>query len=300
MDQIDNDVILNDVDPSEEVVKRWAYDEREMFISQDEDLILHDPKYITLMVELASAKDCPKAAYITGILDYFSMQTALYGTKEGLERFRDPSLASLPAGLPITEWAAIMRRRLAYRNGVGEVGNDQGEAMAKDLLLGISRIGQVERLAGVSSAHWVFKYHTPSFSEFLYINKQTGSYCAKKYQQLTPQELEQFRMMIVSDRGLAMNATLMAILRETRQLLNRDGNDFSWSSWQDAKAANLEMDDHLQRIERGDYSRLFDLQVLYAPTGPIQEVSLSSGWGREFLAVAERFDKELDKVKADR
>jgi hypothetical protein len=107
-------------------------------------------------------------------------------------------------------------------------------------------------------------------------------------------------MLIVPDRGLAMNAALMAILHETRQLLNRDGNDFSWSSWEDAKAANLEMDDHLQRIERGDYSRLFDLQVLYAPTGPVQEVSLSSGWGREFLAVAERFDKELDKVKADR
>jgi len=36
---------------------------------------------------------------------------------------------------------------------------------------------------------------------------------------------------------------------------------------------------------------------LFAPTGPIQEVSLSSGWGQEFLELAERFDKEYEIVK---
>jgi hypothetical protein len=32
------------------------------------------------------------------------------------------------------------------------------------------------------------------------------------------------------------------------------------------------------------------LDVLFLPTGPIQEVSLSSGWGDEFLQLAERYD----------
>ena len=92
-----------------------------------------------------------------------------------------------------------------------------------------------------------------------------------------------------------MTTPLAVILRETRDLLGRPGNDFSWSSWEDAKAADLEIDEHLRRIEQGDHSRLLDLQVLYAPTGPIQEVSVTSGWGREFLAVAERFDAEVSK-----
>jgi hypothetical protein len=30
--------------------------------------------------------------------------------------------------------------------------------------------------------------------------------------------------------------------------------------------------------------------LLFAPTGPIQEVSLSSGWGETFLELAERVD----------
>jgi len=31
--------------------------------------------------------------------------------------------------------------------------------------------------------------------------------------------------------------------------------------------------------------------ILFLPTGPIQEVSLSSGWGNELVALADRFDR---------
>ena len=33
------------------------------------------------------------------------------------------------------------------------------------------------------------------------------------------------------------------------------------------------------------------LSTLFAPTGPLQEVSLSSGWSQQFLAVSNRFDQ---------
>jgi hypothetical protein len=32
------------------------------------------------------------------------------------------------------------------------------------------------------------------------------------------------------------------------------------------------------------------MAVLFLPTGPVQEVSLSGGWGDEFVALADRFD----------
>jgi hypothetical protein len=35
------------------------------------------------------------------------------------------------------------------------------------------------------------------------------------------------------------------------------------------------------------------MEVLFAPTGPIQEVSISSGWGEAFLSLAERFDAAM-------
>jgi hypothetical protein len=39
--------------------------------------------------------------------------------------------------------------------------------------------------------------------------------------------------------------------------------------------------------------RPYELRVLFAPTGPIQEVSVSSGWGDAFLELADRFDDAM-------
>jgi len=82
---------------------------------------------------------------------------------------------------------------------------------------------------------------------------------------------------------------LIAILRETRELLGRDGNDFSWSSWTNKEHALSEIDSIISELENGSVP---EIGVLFAPTGPIQEVSLGSGWGEKFIELAERFDKE--------
>ena len=81
---------------------------------------------------------------------------------------------------------------------------------------------------------------------------------------------------------------LISVIRETRKYLSREGNDYSWSSWNDQKDALAEIDSILAQLENGS---LPDIEVLFAPTGPIQEVSLGSGWSREFLRLAERFDE---------
>ena len=82
---------------------------------------------------------------------------------------------------------------------------------------------------------------------------------------------------------------LIAILKETRILIAKAGNDFSWSSWKDQNQAITEIDSRIAELEHGTIP---EMGVLFAPTGPIQEVSLSSGWGDEFLELAARFDKE--------
>ena len=88
---------------------------------------------------------------------------------------------------------------------------------------------------------------------------------------------------------------LIAILRETRTLIARDGNDFSSSSWRDQNQAIAEIDSIIAELEHGTVP---EIGVLFAPTGPIQEVSLSSGWGDEFLELAERFDKKYVIARA--
>jgi hypothetical protein len=85
--------------------------------------------------------------------------------------------------------------------------------------------------------------------------------------------------------------TLLLVLREVAELVRRPTNDFTWSSWRDADDALAELEGARASIEAGKAPS--SLSVVFAPTGPLQELSLSSGWGDEFVALAERFDAAL-------
>lgn len=89
---------------------------------------------------------------------------------------------------------------------------------------------------------------------------------------------------------------LIAVLREARELLARPDNDFAWSSWEDATAALREIDGFISRIEVGDMPERSAIELLFLPTGPIQEVSVSSGWGQQFLRLADRFDAGVERA----
>ncbi|MEQ1933260.1 MAG: hypothetical protein ABL962_05205 [Fimbriimonadaceae bacterium] len=92
---------------------------------------------------------------------------------------------------------------------------------------------------------------------------------------------------------MASPRLLVPILEEARALLLRPANDFSWSSWNDGEHAATEIDGILEWLRRGEMPIGFGLDVIFAPTGPMQEVSLSSGWGDEFGDLADRFDRAM-------
>jgi hypothetical protein len=89
---------------------------------------------------------------------------------------------------------------------------------------------------------------------------------------------------------------LVKVLREAREFLARPDNDFVWSRWDSAADAIREFDALTAQIVSGDTSHRSDLELLFAPTGSIQEVSISSGWGEEFLTLAARFDAVIKKL----
>lgn len=84
---------------------------------------------------------------------------------------------------------------------------------------------------------------------------------------------------------------LISIFEDARALIGCCGNDFSWTSWAGREGAIEELAGILSALRSGVLPDALSLEVLFAPTGPVQEVSLSSGWGGEFLALAERFDE---------
>jgi hypothetical protein len=89
---------------------------------------------------------------------------------------------------------------------------------------------------------------------------------------------------------------LTNVLRSAIELLSLPDNDFSWSSWENRDAAIADVQLMLGLLERGALPARVSVSVLFALTGPIQEVSLSSGWAETFLKVAERFDRAEQRL----
>ncbi len=89
---------------------------------------------------------------------------------------------------------------------------------------------------------------------------------------------------------------LISVMQQAREILARKNNEFSSSSWGDQDHALTDIDMIITQLQNG---LVPDLGSLFAPTGPIQEVSLSSGWGDEFIELAEYFDQAYAEAKSN-
>lgn len=88
---------------------------------------------------------------------------------------------------------------------------------------------------------------------------------------------------------MASRRGLLKVYLQARNLLLLPDNNFDWSGWDDAEEAVAEVDGIIGRIRETQAPVRAD--ILFLPTGPLQETSLSSGWGDEFCALADRYDE---------
>lgn len=83
--------------------------------------------------------------------------------------------------------------------------------------------------------------------------------------------------------------TLIHILESAIELVQIPDNNFSWTGWASSEEATREICELKLAFESGVLSSQRKIGFLFAPTGPIQELSISSGWGNLFLKVAEKY-----------
>ena len=89
---------------------------------------------------------------------------------------------------------------------------------------------------------------------------------------------------------------LIKILNKTHDFISRPENDFTYSGWQDCQDALDEIDSLILRLKKNDMPDKLEIKILFAPTGPVQEVSLSGGWSEEYLVLAYKFDGAIAEV----
>lgn len=91
---------------------------------------------------------------------------------------------------------------------------------------------------------------------------------------------------------MSNSVELAAVLRRIAELLSRHDVDTDWSGYEPDELRS-EIYSFLERASTGlplDEAARDRLQLLFAPAGALQETSLSSGWGNEFIELATRLD----------
>ena len=91
--------------------------------------------------------------------------------------------------------------------------------------------------------------------------------------------------------------TVQKQLQRLRELLSQPSTDVFWSTYRTSD----EVIEDLVLIEKGimnkDQNSIDKLLFLLLPTCDLQEISISSGWGYEFLDIAKALEIALDKIK---
>lgn len=83
---------------------------------------------------------------------------------------------------------------------------------------------------------------------------------------------------------------LIDLLKCVRSIVDFPEVDLCWSRYNDLAELLKEIDLYIDKIKTHDDSIKADLSFFFAPTGSLQEISISNGWGEKFIEIAEAID----------
>jgi len=94
--------------------------------------------------------------------------------------------------------------------------------------------------------------------------------------------------------------------QKVRQILERikswttNETDTVWAGYVNAEEFLVDLNQDIEKIKFCDFTTLDKLKIEFAPTSTYQEISISNGWGDEFLKLAENFDNLYEKITTNK
>ncbi len=90
---------------------------------------------------------------------------------------------------------------------------------------------------------------------------------------------------------------IIRLLKIIRGYVGIKDCDVTMSTFNTSKDVINAIDNHITRLSESDISKINELKILFLPTSDFQEISISNGWGEEYLEIAEEFDSLVQLVK---
>lgn len=89
---------------------------------------------------------------------------------------------------------------------------------------------------------------------------------------------------------------LSNIIKEIKMFIEVPNLDTSWSGYDTAQDLVMDLNKYIKRIEALDGTVIRELNLLFAPSGVLQEISINNCWSDEFIEISEKFDKIITKL----
>ncbi len=86
------------------------------------------------------------------------------------------------------------------------------------------------------------------------------------------------------------------IVESIKDIIKAPDTDMLHSGFGTPEDLNKELDKHIQKLSKEDFSKLDDLIILFAPTSDLQEISVDSGWGNLYIKLSEKFDIAINNL----
>lgn len=171
---IENPCNLSDAD-----LREWAYNDDIELIEQDEDLLLHDIKYMPVLLECVRDQSCPKSDYIFGIIAYFGQLRLLHRlTDEVAKLCREISRQLLLVGgerLSELRYIVLACNQLVSPKSLSQ---DEADELAFDLL--IRHTARSLTVTGKTvDGHREYTYTAP-YRCYLYVIPEHGTWIYSK------------------------------------------------------------------------------------------------------------------------
>ncbi len=194
-----------------EDVRKWGYDEDMFLLSQDEDLVLHDPKYIAVLMELSSDNQCPKQEYSLRILYYYTQIYFCLRDKEEIEQcYQNMLMYEGDMSLAVIRWKENFLLMKGLLNNPHPVDSPQADEIAM-FLIGARTIRDYDTGALITSScdlavlhesifirkhanmrmdHYQYETSWGGYARYLYINPSAGTWKFSRNEQLIDRQLK--------------------------------------------------------------------------------------------------------------
>jgi hypothetical protein len=92
---------------------------------------------------------------------------------------------------------------------------------------------------------------------------------------------------------------IIEILIKIKSTINPK-TDVVWTGYDTPEQLEQMIDRRINELKNKELEYISDFYSLFAPTGVFQELSLSNGWGNEFIALASEFDGHYEVIISKR